>query len=467
MGKGRSALARIQVTSLTPRVAGARSDAALTPELRRRVENHPCYSEAAHLTYARMHVPVAPACNVQCNYCNRKFDCANESRPGVTSTRLTPAEAARKVGAVLQRLPQLTVVGIAGPGDALAKPEVSFETLERVGSAHPQLKLCLATNGLALAAHVDTLRRLKVDHVTVTWNAVRPEVAAAIYQWVLDGKQKLTGFAAARHLLSAQLEGIAAVVEAGILCKVNSVLVPGINEEDILEINRGLAGRGVFIHNVMPLLSAPEYGTAFSKSGQRGPTSEEIDTVRSACAGSVRLMTHCRQCRADAIGLLGEDLGADFLAAGQDCEGAGERVHTASVAGPLRVAVATRDGRSVDCHFGHAESFAIFEIDDEGARPLGLRHAPAYCQGGFGEEEELEEVIAAIADCSHVLVAKMGRCPRERLARSGIVVMDDFAHEPVTSALELLYRLERHLISEAPCAGPHAAATGPAQSPRA
>ena len=24
-------------------------------------------------------------CNIQCNYCDRKFDCTNESRPGVTS----------------------------------------------------------------------------------------------------------------------------------------------------------------------------------------------------------------------------------------------------------------------------------------------------------------------------------------------------------------------------------------------
>ena len=33
-----------------------------------------------------MHVAVAPACNIQCHYCNRKYDCANESRPGVVSS---------------------------------------------------------------------------------------------------------------------------------------------------------------------------------------------------------------------------------------------------------------------------------------------------------------------------------------------------------------------------------------------
>ena len=54
----------------------------LPESIRSRVFNHPCYSEQAHHHFARMHVAVAPACNIQCHYCNRKYDCANESRPG-------------------------------------------------------------------------------------------------------------------------------------------------------------------------------------------------------------------------------------------------------------------------------------------------------------------------------------------------------------------------------------------------
>src|SRR5271165_778763 len=46
----------------------------LPPEIWEKVKNHPCYSEEAHHHYARMHVAVAPACNIQCNYCNRKYD---------------------------------------------------------------------------------------------------------------------------------------------------------------------------------------------------------------------------------------------------------------------------------------------------------------------------------------------------------------------------------------------------------
>jgi nitrogen fixation protein NifB len=50
----------------------------LPEEIRQKVFNHPCYSEEAHHHFARMHVAVAPACNIQCHYCNRKYDCANE-----------------------------------------------------------------------------------------------------------------------------------------------------------------------------------------------------------------------------------------------------------------------------------------------------------------------------------------------------------------------------------------------------
>ena len=105
----------------------------LPPEIAAKVQDHPCYS------FARMHVAVAPACNIQCHYCNRKFDCAAESRPGVVSERLTPEQALRKVMAVAQAVPALSVVGIAGPGDALASAEATFRTCALVASATQQV----------------------------------------------------------------------------------------------------------------------------------------------------------------------------------------------------------------------------------------------------------------------------------------------------------------------------------------
>ena len=104
----------------------------LPEHIREKVHNHPCYSEEAHHHYARMHVAVAPACNIQCHYCNRKYDCANESRPGVVSELLTPDQAVKKVMAVAANIPQMTVLGIAGPGDPLANPERTLETFRQL-----------------------------------------------------------------------------------------------------------------------------------------------------------------------------------------------------------------------------------------------------------------------------------------------------------------------------------------------
>lgn len=114
--------------------------ADLPSEIWDKVRTHPCYSEEAHHQYARIRVAVAPACNIQCNYCNRRYECANESRPGVVSEKLTPEQEARKLLAVTTRNPQLTVLGIAGPGDALAKPKTTSRATDLRARARHSLR---------------------------------------------------------------------------------------------------------------------------------------------------------------------------------------------------------------------------------------------------------------------------------------------------------------------------------------
>ena len=81
-GKSRSTRGVGRTAAAERRVAGlAAGQGDMPTEIWEKVKNHPCYSEEAHHHYARMHVAVAPACNIQCNYCNRKYDCANEFAP--------------------------------------------------------------------------------------------------------------------------------------------------------------------------------------------------------------------------------------------------------------------------------------------------------------------------------------------------------------------------------------------------
>ncbi|MHB1747769.1 MAG: nitrogenase cofactor biosynthesis protein NifB, partial [Leptospirillum sp.] len=212
--------------------------ADMDPEVWNKVKNHPCYSEEAHHFYARMHVAVAPACNIQCNYCNRKYDCSNESRPGVVSERLTPELAAKKVLAVASEIHQMTVVGIAGAGDSLANPDKTFKTFELISKAAPDIKLCLSTNGLALPDMVDRIADYNVDHVTVTINMVDPEVGEQIYPWIYFNKKRWRGRDAAKILSERQLLGLEMLTARKILVKVNSVMIPGINDEHLKDVNR-------------------------------------------------------------------------------------------------------------------------------------------------------------------------------------------------------------------------------------
>ena len=48
-------------------------------------------------------------------------------------------------------------------------------------------------------------------------------------------------------------------------------------------------------------------------TGQREPTAAQLQEVQESCAGDMKMMRHCRQCRADAVGLLGEDRGEESL----------------------------------------------------------------------------------------------------------------------------------------------------------
>ena len=94
---------------------------------------HPCFNDAVRHQYGRIHLPVAPDCNIQCNFCDRRFNCVNESRPGVTTSVLAPHQALGYLEQALVRDPRITVVGIAGPGDPFANVDATLQTL-RIGA---------------------------------------------------------------------------------------------------------------------------------------------------------------------------------------------------------------------------------------------------------------------------------------------------------------------------------------------
>jgi len=447
---------------------GTTSLQEIPESIHQKINNHPCYSEGAHHHYARIHVAVAPACNIQCNYCNRKYDCSNESRPGVTSERLSPEEAAKKVLLVGGEIQQLSVVGIAGPGDALANPEKTFKTFELIKQYAPDLKLCLSTNGLLLPDYVDKLVELGIDHVTVTLNSVDTtgEIGAKIYPWIFYNHKRRYGTEAAKILLERQLEGIKRCVDKGILIKANSVLIPDVNDQHLPEVSKVLKSYGVFLHNIMPLLSEPEFGTKFALDGVPSASDALTMQVQEACGVDMNLMQHCRQCRADAVGLIGEDRGEEFLkarfktssfeqlSAHYNVHARQDRHHkieefrffldqanarikqekeALSSTGETQLVAVTSSGEGmINQHFGSVREFLIYEAGDLGVRFVMHRKvASEYCSGPDGCGNPIEEIVNTLKDCSLILTAKIGECPQKELDQAGILVDQSHAFEPI------------------------------------
>lgn len=387
--------------------------------------NHPCFNAEVKGHCARVHLPVAPRCNILCNYCNRKHDCVNESRPGVTSAVLTPGQALAYLEKVLDHEPRITVVGIAGPGDPFANPKETLETLRLIRQRFPELLFCVATNGLGLPAYAEELADLGATHVTLTVNAVDPEVGQLIYSWVWEGKRVHRGRKAAEVLLDRQLKAIPALKALGVMVKVNSIIIPGVNDRHIPEVAREMARLGVDILNCMPVY--PHEETPFAEVPE--PTMEEVAAIRREAGEFLPQMLHCTRCRADAVGLLGEDQSGQL----QSCL---QSYAAMTFSDPNRpyVAVATREGMLVNLHLGEAPAFQIWAKNDHGFKLIEERPAPPPGSGA----QRWWQLAETLKDCQAVLVGAMGETPRAVLTECGIKPLEMSGF--IEAGLEAVYQ---------------------------
>ncbi|MDR0916173.1 MAG: radical SAM protein [Oscillospiraceae bacterium] len=264
---------------------------------------HPCFATGAPNNKGRIHLPVSPGCNIACKFCERSIN-TTEQRPGVTANIITPSEAVDIVRRSVALSPDITVAGIAGPGDTLATP-FALDTFRLIGAEFPTLLKCMSTNGLLLPENADALIDIGIDTLTVTVNAVDPAILAQLNGRITYHGRVYEGIEAAEILIRNQLDGIRAVTAAGMIVKVNTVLVPEINGGHIGEIARAVADAGASLYNIIPLI--PQHELA----NRAVPTCDEIDGARTDAERHITVFRHCQHCRADAIGVPGgEDLGA-------------------------------------------------------------------------------------------------------------------------------------------------------------
>ena len=103
---------------------------------------------------------------------------------------------------------------------------------------------------------------------------------------------------------------------------------------------------------------------------------------------------------------------------------------------PGRVAAASTDGVTVDLHFGQAQEFYIYDVDESGWRFVERRDI----RRTFGHDPaEFDKVRLMLDDCEAVLVSRIGPVAAEYLLEKGLRVFQ--VPYPVAAVLERLGEL--------------------------
>ncbi len=389
------------------------------------LSRHPCFNAKVQGKFGRVHLPVAPKCNIKCNYCNRKYDCVNESRPGVTSTILNPEQALDYMEKVLIAEPRISVAGIAGPGDPFANADATLTTMQLLRQKYPDLILCLSSNGLGLAPHVDEVADIGVSHVTVTVNGIDPEITKNIYTFVKDGNVIYRHVQAAELLIARQIKAIEKLKSRGVTVKVNFIAIPGVNDHHAVTTAKAMAKLGVDLFNCMAML--PNAGTPFEDVIE--PDKPMMNSLRNKCEKHLPQMRHCKRCRADAVGMLGKDKSGEMAGCLKACA-----TMPAKTDKPRPyVAVASLEGMLVNQHLGETTNFLIYKQEGKEFTLVEERAAPIP-GGGIGRWQAMTRLFH---DCRAIMVSEMGESPRGIFEKAGItpVTMSGF----IDAGLKAIY----------------------------
>ncbi|ANX01887.1 nitrogen fixation protein NifB [Thermoclostridium stercorarium subsp. leptospartum DSM 9219] len=258
---------------------------------------HPCFAAGAKNYKGRVHLPVSPGCNIFCKFCKRSFN-DTVNRPGVARGIISPSEAVETVRKAVALCPDITVAGVAGPGEPLATP-YALETFRLIKKEFPDIIKCMSTNGLLLPDYAEDIIEAGIDSLTVTVNAINPDIQARICEGIVYGGKFVAGREAAEILIANQLSGIKKISGAGITVKVNTVLIPEINAGHVTDVAKTVAEHGASIFNIIPLI--PQHGLSWCSA----PDCGLISKARTEAEKYIKVFRHCQRCRADAAGIPG------------------------------------------------------------------------------------------------------------------------------------------------------------------
>ncbi|HEX9346819.1 MAG TPA: GTP 3',8-cyclase MoaA [Gemmatimonadales bacterium] len=160
-----------------------------------------------------LRVSVTDRCNLRCRYCMPEQDYVWLPKQSI----LTFEEIARLVG-IFTSL-GVDKVRLTG-GEPLLRHDLP--TLTAMLASNPGVRdLAMTTNGVLLAKHATSLKQAGLGRVTVSLDTLRP-----------DRMRKLAR--TDRH--ADVVAGIAAARAAGFLLKLNTVVIRGMNEDELMDL---------------------------------------------------------------------------------------------------------------------------------------------------------------------------------------------------------------------------------------
>lgn len=351
---------------------------------------------------------------------DKKTDCGCAKEPAWLTLPVAPNPAARSRFSGVEKLPQavplygaltwvedlqargITIAGldINGPGDPLASLPMTLEIVDRLREKHPGLTFAITTLGLGLTDTAELLASHGVTKVSLRMDAMSPEVVQKLYTWIRPGKHNMPLKEAAVTLIEEQTKALPACRAAGLEVVVQTTVYSQVNEGEVEEIARRVAGLGA---EAMTLL--PGKGWLGEDEKLPVPTSE---TMMRLSASAAQHLTIIEAPRGDGLTEITNEACC--------------KTNTLPTASPGRpnVAVLSSNGMDIDLHLGQAIKALIYGPRADGlACLLEARDLPEP-GGGPSRWQRVAEVLD---DCFVLLAESAGQTPREILGRTGLPIV--------------------------------------------
>ncbi len=161
-------------------------------------------------------------------------------------------------GVMLERGESITMVAITGPGDPLASPDITLETVRMVRERYPAVKIGLKTLGLGCDRLAGDLARAGVNYVEMQVDGTKTDILEKIYAWIRPRLRTLKVGEAVDLLIREQRNGVPALRFHNIEVTILTTLYPGLNIDHVPKISAAMMVLGA---NGMALIPyAPEPG---------------------------------------------------------------------------------------------------------------------------------------------------------------------------------------------------------------